>query len=162
MKHYFRLPISVSKTFILNLYNAYKQHMEVLDLEKRFKVAQYNHNEKNNPLWYTFDDTECETITKFSKGRSCAVAKGTVFKEFKTIKGVSSRRDPFPEALIIFLILQIIDSINVQSFQEMGNMVTHLGISQRYMLPTHYFPSGRNAQFSSLASNFSPFLWNHT
>ena len=65
MKHYFRLPISVSKTFLLNLYNAYKQHMEVLDLEKRFKVAQYEHNEQNNPLWYTFDYTECETITKF-------------------------------------------------------------------------------------------------
>jgi hypothetical protein len=65
MEHYFRLPTSVSKTFLVDLYEAYKQHMEVLDLEKRFKVAQYNHNEKNNPLWYTFDDTECETITKF-------------------------------------------------------------------------------------------------
>ena len=39
----------------------------VLDLEKRFKVAQYEHNEQNNPLWYTFDYTECETITKFLK-----------------------------------------------------------------------------------------------
>lgn len=65
MEHYFRLPTSVSKTFLMDLYNAYKPHMEVLDLEKRFKQAQYQHSEQNNPLWYTFDYTECETITKF-------------------------------------------------------------------------------------------------